>query len=116
MFISKSIYIARAGRKGRGVFAKKRFMPGDILEVSPFVEIPAKGARSLTKTIINSYWYDLDGKRSALGLGYTSLYNHADEPNAEFAIHSRRRTITIKVIKPIRKGEEITTNYGYEID
>jgi len=109
-------YVGSAGKKGRGVFARKRLGSGTVIEVSPYIQVPPKDDSKLSDTVIESYWYQVRGKWSAIGLGHTSLYNHSEEPNADFSINSRRRTITIKALKPIRRDEEITINYGYELD
>jgi SET domain-containing protein len=108
-------YVGAAGKKGRGVFAKKGLRRGEIIEISPYIEVPPRDDRRLSDSIIESYWYEVRGKWSAIGLGYTSLYNHSKEPNADFSINAKRRTITIKATKTITRDEEITINYGYEL-
>ena len=101
MLTCKNGYVAPAGKKGRGVFAKKKLQRGEIIEISPYIEVPPRDDRKLSDSIIESYWYEVKGKWSAIGLGYTSLYNHSLEPNADFSINSKRRTITIKALKSI---------------
>lgn len=109
------VYIGSAGKKGRGVFAGRPFKKGEILERSPYIEIPPRDGRKLTDTIINSYWYDLDKKSAAIGLGLTSLYNHSETPSAKFSINRRRRMITIKAVRDINLQEEICVHYGYKL-
>ncbi len=109
-------YIGSAGKKGRGVFARKRLKSGEIIEIAPYIQIPPRDDSRLSDTIIESYWFEIKGKWSALGLGHSSLYNHSVEPNAEFTLNAKRRTITIKALKSISRDEEITINYGYELD
>ncbi|MEO7164483.1 MAG: SET domain-containing protein-lysine N-methyltransferase [Bdellovibrionia bacterium] len=109
------VYIGSAGKKGRGVFAKRPLKKGEILESSPYIEIPPRDGRKLTDTIINSYWYDLDSKSAAIGLGLTSLYNHSENPSAKFSINRRRKMITITAIRNILPKEEISVHYGYKL-
>ncbi len=110
------VYVGAAGKKGRGVFARKPMKNGEVIEVSPYIGIPARDDKKLTDTIINSYWFELDKKTAAIGLGLTSMYNHSEAPNAQFSINRRSRTITIKTTRRIRPKEEITINYGYELE
>src|SRR4051794_30519714 len=100
-------YVASAGSKGRGVFARKNLKKGELVESSPYIEIPARDYAVLNKTIVTFYWYEVKGRKCAIGLGYTSLYNHSRDPNAEFSLNSHRKKITIKAIRNIRKNEEI---------
>lgn len=116
VFISKSLSIGSAGRKGRGVFALKPFKKGEVIEISPYILVPPKDDTKLSETILNSYWFLVKGKWSAIGLGYTSIYNHNEKPNATFSVNKRRRVITIKATQPIRVGQEICTNYGYSLE
>ncbi len=109
-------YVASAGKKGRGVFARKRLVAGVIIEVSPYIQIPPRDDSRLNETVLGSYWFEVKGKWSAIGLGHTSLYNHSEKPNATFSVNARRRTIMIKALKSIRRDEEITINYGYKLD
>ena len=110
------VYVGSAGKKGRGVFALKPFKKGEIIEISPYISIPPRDDKKLTDTIINSYWYELDKRNAAIGLGLTSLYNHDQSPNAAFSINRTRRTIKIKTTWNIRPNEEITIDYGYKLE
>lgn len=116
MLTCQNGYVGRAGRKGRGVFARKRLTSGELVESSPFIVIPPRDDSRLSDTIVESYWFEVKGKWSAIGLGFTSLYNHSEEPNATFLVSKKRRTITIKAIKSIKRDEEITINYGYKLE
>jgi hypothetical protein len=54
------VRIKSAGRKGRGVFAKKQIEPGEIIEISPYIEVPDFDHDILKLTIINYYWFYMD--------------------------------------------------------
>ncbi|MEX0920429.1 MAG: SET domain-containing protein-lysine N-methyltransferase [Candidatus Pacearchaeota archaeon] len=56
--------------------------------------------------------YDIDGNFS---WNTARLINHSCDPNCEAEIEDNKR-IWITSIKDIKKGEEITFNYGYSID
>lgn len=107
-------YVASAGKKGRGVFAIKNIRKGETVELSPYVTLPPGEYYRCRDTVINEYRFEVKGRLCALGLGYTSLYNHCEDNNADFFINARKRTIEIRALKAIKKDTEITINYGYE--
>jgi SET domain-containing protein len=113
MMIRLGIKIKKAGNKGRGVFATKRFKKGETIEVSPYIETLAKDYKKLSVTRLMYYWYGVRGKKCAIGLGFTSLYNHSLTPNSYFVVREKSKTIKITAHKDIAIGEEICFNYGY---
>ena len=115
MLTCQNGYVAPAGKKGRGIFARKNMKRGEVIEISPYIELPPADYIRCRDSVINEYRYEVKGRKCALGLGYTSLYNHSEESNADFTVNSKRRTITIKAVKSIKRNEEITINYGYEL-
>ncbi len=113
------IKVGNAGKKGRGVFAITNISKDSIIEKSPYIHIPSKDFEDLQETIIERYWFYVSGRDDratcAIGLGYTSLYNHSKKPNADWIILPRSKMIKIIALRDIRKGQEITINYGYEV-
>lgn len=59
---------------------------------------------------LNSKW-DIDGN---VPWNTAKYINHSCSPNAEAENTTRR--ILIKAVRKIKQGEEITYNYGYDID
>lgn len=114
MLTSKN-YIAPAGHKGRGVFARKKLRSKELIEVAPYIELPSKEYNRLSGTTIEAYRFEVSRNKCAIGLGNVSIYNHSKEPNAEVFVDSDERTLTVQAIKPIKKGEEITIHYGYSV-
>jgi SET domain-containing protein len=112
--IKLHIKMKQAGIKGRGIFAFKRFKKGEVIEISPYILVPAKDYSRVKNTRLTYYWFGVRGKTCAIGLGYTSIYNHMENPNATFVILKRSAKIKIVATKDIAKGEEICTNYGYD--
>src|SRR5207248_5443325 len=49
---------------------------------------------------------------TAIVLGYGALYNHSPEPNAAWENDPDENFIHFFTLRPIKKGEEITTDYG----
>jgi SET domain-containing protein len=60
-------------------------------------------------------WSD-DGSEVAIPLGYGSLYNHSDEPNASYHRNRSRNAIDFIATKFIAAGEEITISYLNSFD
>lgn len=101
------IYVNRSTMHGYGVFAGKTIRKGAIIEKC--YTILSKGG---DKTLDN-YYFDANGKYAIL-TGFGIIYNHADEPNADYKINLKTRVTTIIAEKTIRKGEEIFVSYGEE--
>ena len=56
-------------------------------------------------------WGD-DSERSAIALGYGSLYNHFCPSNADYFMDFEAETIDIVAVRYIEAGDEITINYN----
>jgi SET domain-containing protein len=107
-------YIKSAGSKGRGVFAAIAISKGQIIEIAPYIHIPAAEYDRVADTTLSNYWYGANGRACAIGLGNTSLYNHSDAPNADYAIRTRSKTIKIVALENMAVGQEICIDYGYD--
>jgi uncharacterized protein len=46
-----------------------------------------------------------------VALGFGSIYNHTDSPNAVYKEHDKAQTIDFIALRDIQKDEEITVNY-----
>ncbi len=118
---SKKIYIkpSKIPEAGRGVFAKVDIKKGDTIEIAPVVELPAGDQSPATDSHLIKYLFFFGEKkeRSAIALGYGSIYNHSDNPNATYSINPDKKTINFVSAKDIKRDDEITFNYrggGYE--
>jgi SET domain-containing protein len=103
---------------GRGVFAKCDISPERIIEYCPVIEISAEHVPKLMMTNAVDYYFMWGDNLSAgaIALGYGSLYNHSYHSNATFCRKLKDKTIEIKAIRNIKKGEEITINYNGDPD
>ena len=108
-----SIEIKNTRNKGRGVFATKDFYVGEVIEECHIVECSEEDTELINRTALFSYYFNWGPKRdrAAIALGYRSLYNHADAPNAVYIKDFDKSMLVFKCKKPIRKGEEITVYY-----
>ena len=98
--------------KGRGVFAQKRFAPGELIEQAPVIVLPSAQAGFLDQTLLKNYYYHWDNASVALALGFGSLYNHAYAPNAHYVKSVKEALIKFVALRTIEVGEEITVNYN----
>ena len=84
---------------------------GETIEVCPILELGEGDAGGL----LNDYTVALGdgGPGVALLLGYGSLYNHSDEPNAEYVVEAGD-AYSFVATREIAAGEQITITYGEE--
>lgn len=108
------IQVKQSAIHGRGVFSNKTFKADAVIEIAPVVLLDKSEKDFLQHTDLFSYYFLVSDINNpvALGLGYTSLYNHAYKANAVYSISLKDVIITIKACKFIREGEEITLNYN----
>ncbi|MEO6595501.1 MAG: SET domain-containing protein-lysine N-methyltransferase [Planctomycetota bacterium] len=97
--------------RGRGVFARRPFRSGEVLERAPVLVVPRATVAPLRGTLLDDYWFWWDEDHNACGLGWASLYNHGCPANATFQIDSARRWITFVAVVDIAPGAEVTINY-----
>lgn len=99
--------------RGRGVFARRRFVPGETIEVCPVIALSEADGRKLDDTALYDYYFGWgrDGLQAAIALGYGSLYNHAVTPNAEHRKNAADGTVTVVAVREIAAGEEIFIHY-----
>lgn len=95
---------------GRGVFAKRDFLPGELIEVCPLI----RDQSDKFTGVVNDYTFsdgtkDNGTKYSVLPFGYCALVNHSSDPNAEWRIH--QDMMYMHALKKIPAGDEIFHNY-----
>jgi len=108
------IEIRQNAREKKGVFASRPFKPGQIIEEAPVILLDAAEREFLQSTSLFNYYFIVNKSKAcvALGLGYSSLYNHAPKANAVYSIALGKAVIRIKAFRMIQEGEEITLNYN----
>jgi len=104
LFQNKLI-VKKSPTHGYGVFAGKKIKKGEKIEEC-YVIISRGGDKTL-----EDFYFAANGKNAVL-TGFGVIYNHSDEPNADYNINVKRRLATIKADRDIAKGEEIFVSYG----
>ncbi|MBK6389832.1 MAG: SET domain-containing protein-lysine N-methyltransferase [Saprospiraceae bacterium] len=111
MKILPQVYIAQTPQKGRGVFTALEIPAGSLIEICPIILIPASQTLLIDQTEIYNYYFVWDEHHLAVALGFGSLYNHQDPPNARVIFDYESEEIQIEAIRDINEEEEITINY-----
>lgn len=99
--------VKKSNIHGYGVFADKAIKKGELIEECYM--LVSKGGDK----VLEDYYFDAKGKY-AIFLGYGCIYNHSDDPNADYKLNIKQRVVTIKATRNIAKGEEIFVTYGDE--
>ena len=107
------LYILKSEGKGRGVYTAGDIFEGSTIEVCPLIIIPEEQVETIHKTALHDYYFrwGANQKQAAILLGYGSLYNHSNEPNARAILLDADNEILIESIRTINSGEEITIDY-----
>lgn len=107
------LFIMNSPGRGRGVFTNAIIPKGSIIEICPCIILSNTDTMQIHETLLHDYYFlwEIDKKTSAIALGYGSLYNHSDKPNAEFLIDYDATSIKIVGLETINSMEEITINY-----
>lgn len=115
---SRHLYIKEVKGMGRGVFCEVDIKKGDVIEISPAMILSPGDYHLAQNTILNQYVYECDDilDHSALAFGFGSLFNHADEPNAEFEALFYEKRVVFTAIQDIPAGEQIFVDYGWDLD
>ena len=101
---------------GTGVFARRSFAPGDVIEVCPVVECAAGEETLLEQTNLRGLYFHWGDEGVAIALGYGSLYNHAWSSNARYETDVDEGVVRFVCVRSIAAGEEVTINYTGDPD
>lgn len=108
-FLRANIAVGTSPIHGYGVFAQQDISSGSIIEESPVMLLPKVDENHPLKDYVFNWGY-----HSALPLGYICLYNHAEQPNADFIADQELGFMRLTANRFIRSQEEIFIYYGPE--
>ena len=118
-FILPCLYPDASPEKGRGIFTKEPLTEGSIVENSPVVVMDAAARKLLDQTLLHDYIFEWQPEGQALccmAMGYLPLYNHAYNSNCEYEMDYPSHSMSIKAMRDIEAGEELTINYNGDWD
>lgn len=105
-------------KKGRGVFARRAFKKGEVIEIAPVIPVDPKNINPNGEApdgYLLMWREDVKGQEYCMPLGYVMLYNHNPDPNIELTSDYRALTITAKARRAIKAGEELMWDYKCDI-
>ena len=110
-----AIYIRRVRGMGRGVFAARRFRPGEVIEVCPVIPLPRGQTRACAGDLLDRYIFQWPraGYPAAVVLGFGSIYNHAADPNARYTPRPGADVMVFRAVRDIAPGEQIFVDYEW---
>jgi len=117
LFVSHKIQVLKSEIHGYGVFAKEPIAPNELIEECRFFDIPMENYRRIefiAPDFASNFhcWPKAGRDRAALVLGFGSIYNHGDRPNAEMSTDELRRLYVFSATAPIQTDCEILVSYG----
>jgi uncharacterized protein len=112
--IKPYFFVASSNGQGRGVFTNENIRSKSIIEVSPVIVLPQKDRKTIDQTLLHDYIFEWGETRrqACIALGYVSLYNHSFTSNCEYEMDYDYQLITIRTVRSIKKGEELSINYN----
>ena len=112
--ILPTLIVAPSKKRGRGVFTSEKIAPNTLIEISPVLVLSAKERKQVEKTLLFDYIFEWGNKRKkvCVALGYLSIYNHSYKANCEYEMDFVAKTMSVKTIRTIKKGEELFVNYN----
>lgn len=113
---SDAVVVRRVKGKGRGVFARRPILEGEVIERVPVLVISVDSMKDPAAWAGLSRYAYLWGRGTvALALGYGSIYNHSYRPNARYEDLPGQVKL-YSALRDIHPGEEITVNYNGDPD
>jgi uncharacterized protein len=112
--IKPYLYVAASSGKGRGIFTNEPIRARTVIEVSPVLVLSAKDRKAIDQTLLHDYIFEWGEtkRKCCVALGYVSLYNHSYDSNCEYEMDFEKELITIRTVKAIKKGAELSINYN----
>jgi SET domain-containing protein len=98
---------------GRGIFAGRLFRKGEIIEICPVVPVGRRFEKKCNGEVLEHYLFQWGPRNSAVVLGYGSIYNHSDKPNASFRPRMARLEMVYRAMRDIQVGEQILVDYEW---
>ena len=113
-YISENIFVATSAEKGRGVFTNNDLKKNTVIEIAPVIVMSKKDRINLDQTLLHDYIFEWGDQHNqcCMALGYVPLYNHSHRSNCEYEMNYKKNIITVKTVRAIKKGEELTINYN----
>jgi hypothetical protein len=116
--ILPALFIKETAKKGRGIFTEIFIPAGVVVETAPVIVMPGADRPILDKTLLHDYIFEwgIDKDLCAMALGMIPVYNHSYKSNCEYFMDYEAETMSVKTVRDIAAGEELTINYNGDWD
>lgn len=113
-FIATALYVDETAGRGRGVFTRENLKKNTVIETAPVLVMSQKDRGFLDQTLLHDYIFEWGERQDqcCMALGYVPLYNHSYQSNCEYEMNFRKATITIRTVRAVKAGEELSINYN----
>ena len=106
------LYYAPSGKHRYGMYCTEDIEAESVIEICPIIVLPGEQAREIVRGhILYEYYFEWKRESIAIALGYGSLYNHSEKPNAEFQPDYKNQLILFRSLQFIHAGTEIVVDY-----
>jgi SET domain-containing protein len=112
MYPRWDIHLGESELSGLGVFAARDFKKDEVVEICPYLKI-YKGHMN-DECEVGDYTFEFDEESEVLVQGYGSMYNHHTSNNLDYFYEESDDMFEYIALRDIKKGEELTVNYGDE--
>ena len=108
------LFIAPAGKMGKGVFTSESLEVSTVIEIAPVIVMSREERKLLDQTKLHDYIFEWGSNRKqcCMALGYVPMYNHSYKSNCEYEMDFDEQLISIKTMRFIKAGEELFINYN----
>lgn len=103
------IGVGKSSVDAYGVFCVDYIKNGECFEIAPLLVVPKD---QISGTVVMDYVFKIDDTLYAIAFGNASLYNHRNQPMADWKIDAEKKTIAFHALRDIEPGEEIFISYG----
>jgi len=101
--------VGKSGIDRLGVFCTDYIKKGECFEEAPILVLSEEVVK---KTVLMDYVFKVDNMQYAIAFGNGSIYNHRNQPMAEWKIDIDRKLICFYALRDIEPGEEVFISYG----
>ena len=103
---------------GRGVFATRKIRKDEVIHIAPVLLFSDEEYDHLAETLLVDYVFEWHEGGVALALGVGGLFNHDGDANVRYEIcdddDPAKPAHSYVADRTIRRGEELTIDYGDE--
>ena len=112
-YLNPFLKIKQTKNKGLGIFTLQKIEANTLIEIAPVIVLNTLDTKKIHQTHLHDYYFSWgdNQKKSAIALGYVSIYNHSKNPNCYHECDFENNTISIFSKENIKAGAELFIDY-----